>query len=125
MSNNPFNQFNSLYAQQFAQQQALFNNLQQASAGGYSNSYAPSYSAASATGAVGPGGVYQTASIYPQSVVSNLTYDKLGQSFYISWFYSIHQMLLHHVLVAVAEDSKEFQHSPHLIQVETDKLTHQ
>lgn len=68
---SPFNNSNSLYAQQFAQQQALFNQLQQASTPVYySNNYAPSYSAASATGSVGPGGVYQTASIYPSSVVS-------------------------------------------------------
>lgn len=83
----PLNNLNSLYAQQFAQQQAFFNNLQQAaSAGNTGNSYSyapsysaagpsyssgsPSYSAASATGSVGPSGVYQTASIYPSSAVS-------------------------------------------------------
>lgn len=90
----PFNNFNSLYAQQFAQQQAFFNNLQQAGTTGTTGttySYAPSYNsaggvgsgirggvgggsynAASATGSVGPSGVYQTASIYPQSAVSIL-----------------------------------------------------
>jgi hypothetical protein len=88
-----FNQIQSLYADQFAQQAAFFNNLQQSTgvvAGpgetviytNYpkdktkvvytdTNSYAPSYSGAAASGAVGPGGVYQSVSTYPGGTVSN------------------------------------------------------
>lgn len=62
-----FGSTNRQFANQFAQQQTFFNNINSyaANPGYYSYSYAPTYSAAAASGAVGPGGVYQSATIYP------------------------------------------------------------
>lgn len=80
---------NSLYAENFARQQEFFDNLNSyaAAAPTYYTSYAPSYSpyysggvgsrfggsgfqGASAGAGIGPGGSYQTASVYPGVGVS-------------------------------------------------------
>lgn len=58
---------NSQFANQFAQQQTFYNNLNSYASNPayYTYSYAPTYSAAAAAGSVGPGGVYQSVSTYP------------------------------------------------------------